>query len=199
MHERIIGLYEENADAWDRMRGAGLMEKPWLDRFAAYLPDGAGILDLGCGSGEPVARYLIEQGFAVTGVDSSPALIALCRERFPAHEWIVADMRRLDLGRRFGGLIAWHSSFHLCADDQRALFPRLAVHLEPGGILMFTSGDAEGVRIGQWQGEPLYHASLDPEEYRAVLAASGFTVLVHQARDAECGEASVWLARKDGD
>lgn len=63
---------------------------------------------------------------------------------------------------------------------------------------MFTSGDKEGVAIGTWQGKPLYHASLDLEEYRALLASSGFTVLDHGLRGGEAGDATVWIARRDG-
>jgi hypothetical protein len=39
-------------------------------------------------------------------------MIALARERLPEQEWIVADMRRLALDRRFEGILAWHSYFH---------------------------------------------------------------------------------------
>ena len=197
MHERIVGLYEENAAAWDALRGpeAGL-ERPWLEPFAALLPAGAGVLDIGCGSGQPIARWLIDRGFKVTGVDSSLSLIALCRVRFPESEWRVADMRTLALGQRFDGLIAWHSLFHLAPDDQRLVFPRFAAHARPGAILMFTSGWAEGVRIGEWQGEPLYHASLAPDEYRRLLTGNGFELLDHKPRDPECGEATVWTARR---
>jgi SAM-dependent methyltransferase len=196
MHERIAGLYEDNAAAWDRQRGRDLFEKPWLDRFAALLPPGGTILDLGCGMGEPIAAYLIGLGFRVTGCDSSPSLIAMCRARFPAQQWLVADMRTLDLGRRFDGIVMWHSSFHLPPDDQRALFPRLSAHTASGGHLMFTSGEEEGVRVGEWRGEPLYHASLSPGEYRTLLEANGFTIVHRRLRDPECGHASVWIARR---
>ena len=194
MHERIIGLYEDNAAAWDRQRGRALIEKPWLDRFTAGLTEGSAILDLGCGMGEPIGRHLIDRALRVTGVDSSPSLIALCRARFPAEEWIVEDMRDLALGRRFDGLIAWHSFFHLSPEDQRPMFARFAAHLRPGGRLMFTSGWRHGEAIGSWQGEPLYHGSLDTEEYRALLEANGFTILHHRLQDPECGHATVWLA-----
>lgn len=100
----------------------GFMEKAWLDRFLALIPAGGSILDVGCGTGHPVARYMLGRGYAVTGVDSSPSLIAKARERFPDREWIVADMRDLALGRRFDGLIAWHSFFHLTDTAQRAMF-----------------------------------------------------------------------------
>jgi len=193
-NSRIAGLYEENAEAWDRQRGRDLHEKAWLDRFVARLPAGGSILDLGCGMGEPVTRYLIERGFAVTGVDSAPSLIAMCKARFPAHEWIAADMRMLDLRRRFDGLIAWHSLFHLTPNDQRPMFARFAAHVKHGGPLMFTSGPGEGEAIGAWQNEPLYHGSLAPEEYRVRLAENGFARIRHKARDPDCGSATIWLA-----
>jgi SAM-dependent methyltransferase len=195
MHDRIIGLYEDTAADFDEARSRELLERPWLDRFAASLPPGGSVLDIGCGMAEPMAAYLIGLGFQVTGIDSSPAMIALCRARFPEAEWIVGDMRGLELNRRFDGLLAWHSSFHLAPADQRALFPRFAAHLDPGGVLMFTGGDEAGERIGEWMGEPLYHASLAPKEYEALLDAKGFSVLDYRPRDPECGGATVWLAQ----
>lgn len=193
-NERIIGLYEDNAAAWDRQRGRDLHEKAWLDRMLALVPAGGSILDLGCGMGEPIAHYLAGRGHAVTGVDSSPSLIAMARERLPDQEWIVGDMRMLDLGRRFDGLIAWHSFFHLSPDDQRAMFARFAAHAKPGAPLMFTSGTAQGEAIGAWQSEPLYHGSLDPAGYEASLAANGFAVAERVLRDPDCGTATIWLA-----
>ena len=196
-HERIVGLYEDHAEAWAALRrGSGELERPWLERFAALLPPEAGILDLGCGSGEPVAAELIRRGFAVTGVDSAPSLVALCRKRFAGHEWVVEDMRGLELGRRFDGIVAWHSLFHLTPDDQRAMFPRFADHGQSRSALLFTSGPQYGVRIGEFRGEPLYSASLAPDEYRHLLVESGFEVVDVRFDDPECGGATVWLARR---
>jgi SAM-dependent methyltransferase len=194
---RIIGLYDENAAEWDRLRGPGsLFEKPWIDRFVGLLGPGAAILDLGCGSARPIATYLIRSGYAVTGVDSSPALIDLCRSRFPQSEWIVADMRTLSLGRRFDGVLAWDSFFHLNHDDQRAMFKVFARHAQPRGALMFTSGPRHGEVLSEFAGEPLYHASLDPAEYRTLLHENGFQVVGYVAEDSSCGDHTIWLARK---
>jgi SAM-dependent methyltransferase len=193
---RIVGLYDENAEEWDRLRGPGsLFEKPWIDRFVSLLGPGASILDLGCGSARPIAMYLIRSGYAVTGVDSSPSLIGLCRSRFPRNEWIVADMRKLDLGRRFDGVLAWNSFFHLAHDDQRAMFEIFARHVQPRGALMFTSGPKHGEVLSTFAGEPLYHASLDPGEYRRLLHETGFQVVGHVAEDPACGDHTIWLAR----
>jgi SAM-dependent methyltransferase len=191
----IIGLYERHAHAWDNDRGRSLFERGWLDRFRAVAGAESSILDLGCGAGEPMARYLIECGHALTGVDSAPSLIELGAARFPAHTWIVSDMRRLVLGARFGGILAWDSFFHLTADDQRAMFPIFRDHAAAGSALMFTSGPRAGEAIGSYRGEPLYHASLDAAEYEALLRRHGFEVIEHVAEDATCGGHTVWLAR----
>lgn len=198
MHDRIIGLYDETADAWDEIRSAGLApnEIPHIDAFAEALSPGAAILDIGCGGGAPVAARLIAKGFAVTGIDSSPNLIALARRRFPQAEWRVADMRCLALGRRFDALLAWHSFFHLAAEDQRAMFPIFAAHAAPGALLLFTSGTEAGEAIGEWQGEPLYHASLASKEYCALLADNGFEVVSFRTGEPAGVGPAVWLARQ---
>lgn len=191
MHERIIDLYERTAAQWDAARGQSRLETEWLDMFLAAVRPGGTIFDLGCGSGKPAA-YFVERGFSVVGADSSSSLIEMCRNRLPEQEWIVADMRALALGQQFDGVIAWHSFFHLRADDQRAMFPRFAAHAAPGAALMFTSGDRAGPAVGEWQGEALYHDSLSQEEYRALLAANGFEVLHFAVGEA----ATAWLARR---
>lgn len=192
----IVSLYERHAAAYDALRGRKLMEVAWLERFCALLPAAPSVLDIGCGMGEPIARHLIERGCAVTGVDSSEPLIGLCRERFPEQSWQVADMRDLALGRRFDGLIAWDSFFHLRHDDQRLMFPLFRQHAADGAALLFTSGPGHGEAIGTFEGEPLYHASLAPEDYRRLLGENGFVVIDHVVEDATCGGHTVWLAQR---
>lgn len=194
--DRIIGLYERHAPAFDAQRDRSLFERDWLARFMTMLPRGSAVLDLGCGMGEPMAAHLIAAGFAVTGVDTSPTLLGLCRARFPDQAWHLADMRDLDLGRRFAGILAWNSFFHLIPADQRSVFAVFARHAAPDAALLFTSGPSAGVAMGIFEGEALYHASLDPAEYRELLAAHGFVVQSHLAEDKGCGGHTVWLARR---
>lgn len=195
--EDIAGIYERRAREFDAGRSRALFERGWLERFAALLPQDAAVLDLGCGHAEPIAAWLIAQGCSVTGVDTAPSLLALCRQRFPRHHWLERDMRGLVLDGQFGGIVAWDSFFHLAHDDQRAMFGVFRRHAAPGAALLFTSGPAHGEAIGDHAGEALYHASLAPEEYRALLAASGFEVVAHKANDADCAGHTVWLAQRN--
>ncbi|WP_235227071.1 hypothetical protein [Octadecabacter dasysiphoniae] len=104
-------------------------------------------------------------------------------------------MRTLDLGERFDAILAWNSFFHLGQDDQRAMFPIFAAHAAPKAALMFTSGTSDGEAWGHAVSEQVYHASLDPEEYRALLIANGFKVLSFRPDDPDCQGHSIWLAR----
>ena len=189
-------LYERHAQRFDAARGRALVERPYLDALTQSVTQGGRVLDLGCGAGEPIAGYLIAKGFQVTGVDTASAMIGICRDRFPEHDWRVADMRGLDLGRRFDAVIAWDSFFHLTGADQRAMFGVFARHLQPGGRLLFTAGPAEGEAIGDMFGDPLFHYSLDPGEYDLLLQRAGLAVEAYQEKDPDCGDHTVWLARR---
>jgi SAM-dependent methyltransferase len=194
--EQVPQIYERHARDWDADRNRGpWIDKGWHDRFIHCLPEGASVLDLGCGSGRPVASYLVQQGVRVTGVDTSPTLIALCRTRLPEQEWLVADMRTLALERRFAGILAWDSFFFLTAEDQRHLFSVFAAHAAPSAFLMFTTGPAAGEAIGEYRGDPLYHASLDPADYQTLLERYGFAVVEHVVEDPTAGRRTIWLAQ----
>ena len=193
--DQIIGLYQRHAHAWASDRGTAPAEGDWLRQFRALLPEQASVLDVGCGSGDPIARFLTETGCAVTGVDSAPAMIGRGQAQFPGHTWQVGDMRSLDLNAAFDGLVAWDSFFHLCPADQKLMFPLFRKHASPRAALIFTSGASHGEAIGSYRGETLYHASLNPEEYRALLAENGFAVGAHRAEDTSCGGRTVWLAQ----
>jgi SAM-dependent methyltransferase len=193
---RIIDLYRRHAGTWTTARGTVLSERAWIERFAGMLRQGAAVLDIGCGSGEPIARFLAGRGHPITGVDGSPEMVSLFRANLPGETVEVADMRSLKLDRRYGGLVAWDSFFHLAPDDQRIMFPIFRDHAEPAAPLLFTSGPAFGEAIGTLEGEPLYHASLDPDEYRLLLDRNGFDVVAHVAEDPDCGGHTIWLARQ---
>jgi ubiquinone/menaquinone biosynthesis C-methylase UbiE len=196
--ERIPAVYEAVAVEYDRARGGHLLERAYHERVLATLAPGSEVLDLGCGSGEPVARFYVEAGHRVTGVDVAPAMLALCRRRFPSCTWMEQDMRALNLKKCFAAIIAWDSFFHLPPDGQRAMFPVFARHAAPGAALLFTSGTEEGSVVGSMFGHELYHASLSTEEYSRLLSRHGFAVSLHRVSDPDCGEHTVWLAHREG-
>jgi len=196
MPDRIAEHYERHAHAFDSLRRRNFNERHWLDRFLVGVPKSGHVLDLGCGGAEPIARYVIDTGRALTGVDISAKMIALARTRFGRQIWLKADMRTAAMGRKYNGVLAWDSLFHLPHRDQQAMIGRIANWLEPGGMFLFNSGPEHGEAIGDQFGESLYHASLAPWEYRELFAEFGLTEIAFAPDDPATGGRTVWLVRK---
>ncbi|MBD3678997.1 MAG: class I SAM-dependent methyltransferase [Rhodobacteraceae bacterium] len=189
-------IYERKAALYDAQRSRALFEARWLARFAACLPAGGRVLDLGCGAGEPIASWFIAEGFDLTGVDFSSAMLDIARTRWPQGDWRQADMRDLDLGESFDGIIAWNSFFHLTREEQTDAIARMARHLKAGGSLLLTVGPRAGEAQGEVAGEPVYHASLSPADYATCLEQNGMILTGFLSEDAETDRHTVLMARK---
>ncbi|MEO1167428.1 MAG: class I SAM-dependent methyltransferase [Pseudomonadota bacterium] len=191
-----VEFYRDHATRFDAARSRALCEKLWLEDFLALVPRNGTVLDAGCGAGEPITDYIASMGFQITGLDASEPLLALARERVPGGEFVRSDLRTFDLDRTFDGIIAWDSVFHLDASEQARALKRFARHGTDQAALMFTSGPERGEAINPMFDEPLFHASLAPSDYEERLAALGFSVLKHVESDPDCGNRTIWLAKR---
>lgn len=193
--KNALATYDSIANWYSENRSKSLMEQPYLDLVIKEIGDHGTVLDLGCGTGEPIIAYLLQQGMGVTGVDGSQRMLDIATLKFPDTEFVCQDMRYLLLNKKFDAIIMWHSLFHLPQEDQPALFGLLKAHLNFEGVLMFTSGNKAGEVWSVNGGENLFHASLNTEQYRALLLQNGFEIVSHVKDDPKCGGATVWLAK----
>ena len=195
----VIATYDREGPDWAKTRDRRLTERPWIDRAVAVAPHALGhrrVLDLGCGAGRPLAEYLLDRGCMVTGVDASRPMIELFARIAPRAVALHADMRTLRLNQEFDLILAWDSFFHLSPDDQRAMFPVFSDHAASGAVLLMTTGPQAGEAIERIGEADLYHASLDPQEYRALFEAHGFEELGFWPEEPACGGRTIWMARK---
>ena len=122
MHTLNRESYNAVADQWAAARsGFHGREQAYLDAFLDGLPTPAQLLDLGCGSGRPMAEYLLSRGHQLTGVDQSVAMLTLARTRFPAARWIESTIEDFASDDHFDGILCWDALFHI----DRALHQRL--------------------------------------------------------------------------
>lgn len=194
-------VYQDKAKAYDESRNRDLFEKGYLEKFLALQKGSPSILDLGCGSGEPIARFFIESGLKVRGIDYSEPMLEIARKRFPHQEWTFGDMRNFnpsDFGGEgsYSGIVSWGSFFHLNQQEQREALPKICSLLRKDGILLMTVGHEEGEVTGIVEGRDVYHSSLSQQEYQRILEESFCEVLEFNLRDANCNFFSVFLARK---
>jgi len=144
---------------------------PLLRAFAEH--SGGAILELGCGTGR-VLVPLAEDGYAVTGVDLSPAMLALARTA-AARAGVAGgvtlvedDIRALArLGdARFGlAFSAINSFLHLeTQEDQLAALGAVAGHLMPGGLLVLDVFPPHPDILNEYDGRMLHAGTYhDPQ------------------------------------
>ena len=106
------------------------------ERLARLAPDARTLLEVGCGTGLWLQR--VADRYEVVGVDISADMLAVARERLPGVELVCADMRDMDLGRRFDVVACMFSSigYMETAADLAAAYAAFARHLGPGGVLI---------------------------------------------------------------
>lgn len=172
-----------------------------LARFEEGLPDGARVLDLGCGAGVPSAQRLAER-FQVVGVDISPAQVAAARRNVPSARFIEGDITEVDFAPgSFGGVVALYAISHVPREQHAGLFAAVFGWLAPGGRFLATLGAHDSPDwIGDWLGEPMFFSSHDADENRRLLRTAGFELVgddVLVTHEPEGDVSFLWvLARK---
>jgi cyclopropane fatty-acyl-phospholipid synthase-like methyltransferase len=169
--------YDRIAEIYIKSRGravAGIgssTARAWAQTFNT----GSVILDLGCGTGIPVTRILLEAGLNVYAVDASPKMVADFRQNFP-HVPVACESveRSLFFNRTFDGIISVGLLFLLPEENQRALIPKMAAALQPGGKLLFTAPVDKVEWIDIMTAQP--SRSLGAEQYRALMQAAGLSI-----------------------
>lgn len=185
--------YDKIAKGFADMRDSFYKEQKYLDLFIDRLNSGSKVLDIGCGSGYPIASYLIDKGLDVTGVDSSVELLNIAKEKCPQMRQILGDIRTITINQKFDGIIEWWCLFHLPKQDHLSMIQRFASWLKPGGVIEFTTGDrAYEDKSSAMLNQELDFYSLDPDEYEQCLKKFGFEILL---RESDQEQHLVWIAR----
>jgi SAM-dependent methyltransferase len=201
----VIDGYAKASHAYrgDEFELAGSGYAHWLRRFAATLPGGGAVLDLGCGNGLPVARELAGR-FAVTGVDLSPLQVERARALVPLARFVCADMTTVELSpASFAGVAAFYSIINVPVSEQPALLRRIAGWLSPGGHVLATVGRDAWTGVEEnWRGVAgarMYYSQASVHDYRSWFAVAGLEI-VEEGREPREGNPgyAVLLARRNG-
>jgi SAM-dependent methyltransferase len=139
------------------------------------LPDGADVLELGCGRGVPVARELAKR-HRLTGVDISAAQIALARHHVPEASFIHGDYTALDVASAsVDAVVAILTLTHVPREEHAELLCRIAGWLRDGGYLLCSLGvgDAPGDVEDDWLGAPMYFSHYDADTNRRLVRDAG--------------------------
>lgn len=194
-----VRSYNKIAEEWDRYR-RGKPVDPSVVSLADLLPEGAEVLDVGCGTGIPIDRYLAGRGFLVTGIDPSGNMLRKAASLgLSGAVFLHTDLASFRTEKTFDAVVAFDSLFHVPAETQKAIYPKIASLLNPGGFFLFTHGKKAGDAKGTMFGEVFFYAALDRDDLVESLQRAGFRIveLYEDYSDPVTGERDLLvLARK---
>lgn len=166
--------------SWDPaqyLKFAGERMRPALD-LLAHIPVEApqAVADLGCGAGNLAPMFLARWPQAeLTGVDSSPEMLAKARAEHPRAQFVQADIGRWRPATPVDVLYS-NAALHWLEGHER-LFPGLLEAVKPGGFLAIQmprnfnapshTTIVEAIEQGPWR------ARLEPALRREPVAAPG--------------------------
>jgi len=167
-----------------------------LAGFSSLLPPGGDVLDVGCGAGIPVARFLVDAGFKVTGVDVSSSMLELARVHVPEANFLKMDMRQLEFDADcFDGICAFYSLFHVPREEHLQVLIGFNRLLRQDGILLFSSGMSAWEGIEDFHGTRMFWSHPDREVTRQLVMDAGFAVMMSEVQE-HGGEKHYWVMAK---
>ena len=119
----------------------------WIEMLADSIPEGAGVLDIGCGCGLPATKLLAKR-YRVTGIDVSKVQIARAQRLVPEARFICGDIvEQVFPPESFAAIVSFYAIIHMPLEDHPALFRQIAYWLKPSGCFLATVGHSA------WTGE----------------------------------------------
>lgn len=157
----------------------GIYEQ-FVREFSNCLKEGSTILDLGCGPGN-IAKFLVNQdkGYKILGVDLSSEMLKLARQNVPAGEFVIGDIRHLQLELKFDATIASFCIIHLDDDEVMELFKRTYNLLNEQGFLYlsFMNGGIPGFEKASFSDKEMYFNYFSFDEIEKILEYLGYVLI----------------------
>lgn len=137
------------------------------------------ILDLGCGTGRPMAEYVVSQGRRILGVDQSEAMLEMARQRLPSEQWILSAMETYEPEEGYRGALIWDSLFHISRTEHEPILRKVVRGLPAGGRLMVTvGGSSHPAFTDTMYGQEFFYDSNTPQETEQILHRLGCRLVI---------------------
>jgi len=168
--------YDKLASHWAKEGLLGANGIAQHERAIRLLGKTGRALDVGCGSSGRIIDLLLQRGFEVEGLDISVEMLAFARKKHPQVVFHHADICTWEPSRKYDFISGWDSIWHVPLDRQAVVHEKLCGALNPGGVLIFTTGavNAPGTATNpSCEGQPLYHAALGVSQTLRLIDQSG--------------------------
>lgn len=169
-----------------------------LDIFVQNLPKNGKVLDAGCGAGEPVARFMVDHGLTVTGIDISEEILKIAKKSVPEADFQVMDLTDLSFeDESFDGIAAFYSVIHVPREEHEQIFSEFNRILKQNGLILVTMGaeEWEGEEEDLIEGHRMFWSHYSPEESKAIIEKAGFEIISDTIKEIG-NEVHYWIFAK---
>jgi len=191
-YDRLTELYTRERERFDNWRE--------VKAFTSQLPAKGRVLDAGSGTGIPIARYLVQTGFEVFGIDFSKEMVSVARKNVPGATFQQMNMIALDLPpESFDGVISTYAIIHVPREAHAGIFQSFHRVLKPGGAMLVSVASWAWEEFADYMGVDMFWSHFDPVKTESLIIEAGFEI--EFSRDVETGgEKHHWvLAHKRRD
>lgn len=169
--------YDAICDKWDACRSENRIN-PCIQDFIKHIKPRGRVLDVGCGTGRPIAGYLAQKGFSVTGIDISPEMLHKAEALHLKNAGFqIADILEYESEEKFDAIIAFDSIWHIAYEKQPLIYKKFSELLHHNGCLLFTHGKKDGEIIGEMFGQKFYYSAMDIHALKQQLNDNHFELL----------------------
>jgi cyclopropane fatty-acyl-phospholipid synthase-like methyltransferase len=170
----------------------------YLEKLNSLLASNSTILDIGCGAGVPVDKYLLDHGHKVVGLDISEKQIELATKNLPHGEFKVEDMSELkEKEYSVNAVVSFYAIFHTPRETHGEILKKISSFLKINGLLLITMGssDWEGKGDNFFGGEMSW-SHYGKEKNREMVEEAGFEILLDEIDESGGEKHQVILAKK---
>jgi len=152
-----------------------------LKKFSRILSKGA-VLDMGCGAGVPVAEFLVDKRYDVTGIDFAKGMIDLAKKHVPNARFIRMDMTKMKFKpNSFDGCVSFYAIIHVPREKHKGVYKTLHKIIRPGGVLLINTGGHESKGSEDYAENylnvPMFWSYYGPKQSLKMIKDAGFDIL----------------------
>lgn len=196
--------YNQLAEAYDEWAASVRTEEreKYLCAIADRLPNGARILDVGCGTGLLNTQYLSER-FEVVGIDLSERQIGEARTNVMDATFIWADVRDYEFeSDSFDAIVSFYCFNHIPRSSYARLLRNFHAWLKIDGYLIASFGIGDtGEWTGEWLGATTYFSSHNERDTLKLISESAFVIenqTVETALEFDDEVSFLWVTARKG-
>ena len=176
--EIVRAGYSKIASRYRATRTSDSEDIKLLHLLSERLPKGAMVLDAGCGSGYPLAQFLVGF-FQVIGTDFSGEQLRLAKESVPGAGFICADIANLPFhDYTFDAVCSYYAIIHVPRSEHTKLLENFRRILRPGGLALLCMGAGDlPDDISDYHGTQMFWSHYDGETNLTMIKECGFDII----------------------